>query len=230
MRTSQAGIDLIKKFEGCRLQAYLCQAGVPTIGYGHTAGVKMGQTITQVQAESFLRDDLVKFEQKVMKYDAIYHWNQNQLDALVSFAFNIGNVDQLTANGTRSITEIAAKMVQYNKAGGKVLPGLTRRREMERDLLLKKADGAVKSTDSVQKENTAKTDAATSAKPFLVKVGILNLNIRRGPGTDYPRTGNHTGKGVFTITEVKAGAGSVKGWGRLKSGEGWISLDHAVRI
>ena len=89
MRTSQNGINLIKQFEGCRLRAYQCAAGVPTIGYGHTAGVKMGQTITQVQAESYLKDDLMKYETKVMKYYDKYRFNQNEFDALVSFAYNI---------------------------------------------------------------------------------------------------------------------------------------------
>lgn len=137
MKTSQNGINLIKQFEGCRLTAYKCAAGVWTIGYGHTAGVKERQKITQVQAESFLKDDLAKFEREVMKYDDKYRWNQNQFDALVSFAFNIGNIDQLTANGIRSIQTIAEKMLQYNKAGGKVLGGLTERRKKEQELFLK---------------------------------------------------------------------------------------------
>ena len=136
MRTSQNGINVIKKFEGCRLEAYRCPAGKPTIGYGHTAGVKMGQKITQVQAESFLKDDLVKYEKLVNKYDAKYRFNQNQFDALVSFAYNIGSIDQLTANGTRSISAIAEKIPAYNKAGGRTLSGLTERRKAERALFM----------------------------------------------------------------------------------------------
>lgn len=66
--------------------------------------------------------------------------------------------------------------------------------------------------------------------PFLVKVSITDLNIRKGPGTDYDRVGIYTGIGVFTIMEVKPGKGSTSGWGRLKSGTGWISLDYAARI
>ena len=137
MRTSQNGINLIKKFEGCRLTAYKCAAGVPTIGYGHTAGVKMGQAITQAQAEGFLKDDLIKYEKNVEKYDSKYHWSQNEFDALVSFAFNIGSIDQLTANGTRDRKAIAGKMPQYNKAAGKALDGLTKRRAAELELFLK---------------------------------------------------------------------------------------------
>ena len=66
--------------------------------------------------------------------------------------------------------------------------------------------------------------------PFLVRVSISNLNIRKGAGTNYARTGKYTGKGIFTITEVKPGQGSDAGWGRLKSGAGWISLDYAERV
>lgn len=64
--------------------------------------------------------------------------------------------------------------------------------------------------------------------PFKVKVDILDLNIRMGAGMNYAKTGEHTGKGVFTITEVKVGRGSTIGWGKLKSGKGWISLDYVV--
>lgn len=66
--------------------------------------------------------------------------------------------------------------------------------------------------------------------PFTVKVSISDLNIRKGPGTDYAKTGKFTGKGVFTILEVQSGQGSTAGWGRLKSGAGWISLDYVERI
>ena len=65
---------------------------------------------------------------------------------------------------------------------------------------------------------------------FLVKVSIDDLNIRKGPGTNYARTGKYTGKGTFTITETKSGQGAKAGWGKLKSGAGWISLDYAKRI
>ena len=71
-----------------------------------------------------------------MKYDVRYNWNQNEFDALASFAFNIGSIDQLTANGSRSKSVISNKLLEYNKAGGKVYAGLTRRRKAERDLFL----------------------------------------------------------------------------------------------
>lgn len=71
---------------------------------------------------------------------------------------------------------------------------------------------------------------ANADVPFLVKVSITDLNIRKGPGTNYGKTGKYTGKGVFTITEVKSGQGSDAGWGKLKSGAGWIALDHCTKV
>ena len=135
MKTGQDGINLIKQFEGCRLEAYKCPAGVWTIGYGHTEGVYQGQKITQAQADEYLRADLKKYEKKVDKYSK-YGWRQNEFDAMVSFAYNVGSIDKLTANGTRSKAVIADKLLLYNKGGGKVLTGLTRRREAERKLFL----------------------------------------------------------------------------------------------
>ena len=72
--------------------------------------------------------------------------------------------------------------------------------------------------------------ATNSASSFKVQISISDLNIRKGPGTNYATTGRFTGKGVFTIVETKQGTGSTKGWGKLKSGAGWIALDYATRI
>ena len=136
MSTSSKGVSLITSFEGCRLKAYQCPAGVWTIGYGHTAGVKEGDTITQEEADEYLRNDLVIYENYVLKYDAIYHFNQNQFDALVSFTYNCGafNLKNLTQSGKRTISQISAKILLYNKAGGVVLRGLQRRRAEEKKL------------------------------------------------------------------------------------------------
>ena len=71
---------------------------------------------------------------------------------------------------------------------------------------------------------------AAAGVPFKVRVEIDDLNIRTGAGTGYAKTGEYTGKGIFTITEVKAGKGSTAGWGKLKSGAGWISLDYCTRL
>ena len=136
MKTSSQGVSLIKSFEGCRLKSYKCPAGVWTIGYGHTAGVKEGDTITQAQADDYLRNDLAKYEKYVLNYDAIYHFNQNQFDALVSFTYNcgVGNLKNLTQSGKRTLVQISTKLPLYNKAGGVVLRGLQRRRAAEKEL------------------------------------------------------------------------------------------------
>ena len=140
MKTSKNGIEMIKNFEGLRLRAYKCPAGVYTIGYGHTGSVAPNMKISEETAEKFLIDDLKKFENHVneinVKYK--YRFNQNEFDSLVSFAFNIGNIRQLTANGTRKKSVIAEKMLLYTKAGGVTLKGLVNRRKVEHDLFVKK--------------------------------------------------------------------------------------------
>jgi GH24 family phage-related lysozyme (muramidase) len=142
MKTSKAGIALIKSFEGLQLNAYICPAGVPTIGYGHTGKVdgkkiKLGMKITEQKANELLLADIIKFEKNVMRYDKRYHWTQNEFDALVDFAFNIGSINKLTALGTRKKALLSQKILLYNKAGGKVLNGLTIRRHIERIRFLK---------------------------------------------------------------------------------------------
>ena len=136
MHISDNGLSLIKRFEGCRLTAYKCQAGVWTIGYGHTYGVYQGMTISKAQAESFLREDVKKFEEYVYDYYKVYGWNQNQFDALVSFAFNCGNgnLDKLLDGGHRSVAVVSQKILLYNKANGMTLQGLVNRRVAEKKL------------------------------------------------------------------------------------------------
>ncbi len=142
MKTGKNGLEIIKKYEGCRLTAYRDPVGIPTIGYGHTAGVKMGQTITQAQADAYLAQDVSTAERATAKHDGTYHWNQNQFDALVSFTYNCGsgNLDKLLASGKRTVAEISAKLPSYCKAGGKTLTGLVRRRAEERALFDKPMD------------------------------------------------------------------------------------------
>ena len=137
MKISKNGIELIKCFENFSAKACKCLATEKyyTIGYGHYGSdVKENQTITKEKAEELLQKDLEKFEQKVNKYNNVYNFNQNQFDALVSFCYNVGNIDQLTAKGTRTIKEISEKILAYNKSGGKVVNGLTNRRKKEQEL------------------------------------------------------------------------------------------------
>lgn len=138
MKISDKGLNLIKEFEGCRLTAYRDSTGIWTIGYGHTKGVFSGQKITQDQADEYLRQDVAGAERSVSAYEGLYHYDQNQFDALTSFTFNCGsgNFRKLIDNGKRPLNVVADKILLYNKAGGKELKGLTRRRQAEHDLFL----------------------------------------------------------------------------------------------
>lgn len=138
MKTSKAGIDLIKSFEGLRLKAYkpVATEKYYTIGYGHYgADVEKDMTITVERAEELLIQDLIRFERCVIALNRPF--NQNQFDALVSFTYNCGaaNLKRLVAN--RTDAQIACAIPKYNKAGGKVLKGLVRRREAEQKLFLR---------------------------------------------------------------------------------------------
>ena len=142
----QEGLELIKKFEGCRLVAYRCAAGVWTIGYGHTSGVKQGQTCTQKQAEKWLKEDCQKFADFVDNPSYVpvtSQLNDNQRDALISFAYNCGQNNLKTLCAGRDITAIGNAIPKYNKAGGRVLQGLVRRRQAERNMFLNGSSGTV---------------------------------------------------------------------------------------
>lgn len=170
-KIGQAGFNLIKQYEGCRLSAYQCAAGVWTIGYGHTAGVKKGMTITQAQADAYLKQDITKFEGYVNSpaYVPITaNLNQNQFDALVSFAFNCGagNLKKLCAG--RNASQIAVAMPQYCKANGKVLAGLKRRRSAEQ-ALFNKAVAAINTSKS-ESEDYNMTTIRKGSKGNVVKV------------------------------------------------------------
>lgn len=150
MRTNQAGIDLIKEFEGFRSKAYYCGSGVLTIGYGHTnfAGkprIKPGDTVTRAEAEEILRRDLVKYENAVKKAlgSAVEQLNENQFSACVSLCYNVGarpfaiwSLGDYIREGR--IIEAADRFLQYtgssNPANRK---GLLRRRKAERALYLR---------------------------------------------------------------------------------------------
>lgn len=173
---SANGLNLIKSFEGCKLTAYKC---VPTekyytIGYGHYGSdVKAGMTITLKRAEELLLQDCQKFVNHVNTYMDKYNFNQNQFDALVSFAYNIGNIKQLTANGTRTIAQISAKITAYNKSDGKVLNGLVKRRAKEKELFDVPTSTTVKkSNEEIAKEVVAgKWGNGNARKTALTKAG-----------------------------------------------------------
>ena len=139
MVVDEKGYNLIKQFEGLQLTAYRCPAGKWTIGYGHTKGVKKGMYISEEVATHFLIEDVQRVEPTINSYDGIYHWTQNEFDALASFAFNcgIGNLKKLLKYGQRTKSQIADAILLYNKANGRVLRGLVRRRKAERELFVK---------------------------------------------------------------------------------------------
>lgn len=200
--TGKKGLALIKKFEGCRLEAYKCPGGVWTIGYGHTSGVKQGQRITKTQAEEYLKSDLKVYEGYVNKYVKV-KLNQNQFDALVSFTYNCGGGSLkksllLTKLNKGDYEGAANEFLRWNKASGKVLVGLVKRRKEERSLFL-------------------------TTESFNVKITAYSLNVRKGAGIKYDSIGFVHKNQVKTIVEVNGI------WGKLSSG-GWISLKYATKI
>lgn len=133
MKTSESGKQLIKQFEGLRLERYDDIGGKATIGYGHCRE-NLPERITQEQANKYFEEDIKLCEDRVNKYNPIYNFTQSEFDALVSFCFNIGNIDQLTQNGTRSKEQIESKITAYCKVGGHRVEGLFNRRLVERNL------------------------------------------------------------------------------------------------
>ena len=135
MNISKEGIALIKKFEGCELEAYKCAAGVWTIGYGHTKDVKEGEVITKEEAESMLVHELQEYCNDVdiaVKVDL----KQNEFDALVSWTYNLGPTNLNSSTMLRVLNEskhddVPTQIKRWNKAGGEVLKGLIRRRNAE---------------------------------------------------------------------------------------------------
>lgn len=140
MKTSSRGIALIKAHEGLRLLAYRCPAGVWTIGYGHTSAagdppVVQGMKITGQEADTILRRDLARFERGVLSVVKV-PLAQNQLDALVSFAFNVGLGAFAKSTLVRRLNEgryedVPRELMRWTRAGGRELPGLVNRRREE---------------------------------------------------------------------------------------------------
>lgn len=146
MKTSDKGLALIKQFEGFSARPYLCPAGVPTIGYGATyypdgrRVTMQDRPVTEADATAMLRAMLASYEAGIARYVQV-PLTQGQYDALVSFAYNLGlaalkSSTLLRLLNARNYAGAAAQFPRWNRAGGKVLPGLTRRREAERVMFL----------------------------------------------------------------------------------------------
>lgn len=175
MKTSDKGIALIKQFEGLRLTAYkpLPYEKYYTIGYGHSGpDVRAGMRITILQAEKLLIKDLERFESAVEKIRK--DWTQGQFDALVSFAYNCGekNLQKLCAE--RTPRQIGDALLLYNKAGGKIMEGLNRRRAAERKLFMQSVDHA---------ENIKRLQALINDlgyEPELLCDGVIGAKTKNG--------------------------------------------------
>ena len=228
---SAKGIALIKRFEGCRLTAYKCSAGVWTIGYGHTSGVHSGQVITQAQADAYLRKDLEKFEKYVN--DPAYvpitaQLNDNQFAALVSFTFNCGqgNLKRLCAD--RNATQIAAAMPQYCKAAGRKLPGLVLRRAAEVDLFNTPV------TTTFTNQPTVKVAEVQHVQPNYQPgqayfVHVDNLRIRSKPSTQGKIIGKIGNRAVCNRATTRDSKGQI--WMNISGSakEEWICADTGVK-
>lgn len=155
MTISQKGIDLIKTFEGCKLFAYRDSVGIPTIGWGHVKDVKMGMSITQKQAEEFLKGDIKPVERLLNGMGINY--TQNQFDALTSWIFNLGegNFKKSTMYknivARKSDVEITDQMVKWVNAGGRPLLGLKKRRVAEANMFLGRTAYKVDNLGNIKK-------------------------------------------------------------------------------
>lgn len=218
MKINDDGLNLIKEFEGCQLNAYKDPVGVWTIGYGHTKGVYAGQIITKAQAESYLRQDLAESEKAVEKWDPIYHWNENEASALVSFTFNCGagSLNNLLKNGSRTRAEIAKCILLYNKGiNGKALAGLTNRRRAERELFLKTAPNPQPTTSNGL--NEASSVSYGYVIDAVYEITASSLNFRNAPVNGSIRSSHRKGT-LVTVREVKKIGSQI--WARTDGG--WI--------
>ena len=166
MNISERGLNLIKSYEGCRLTAYRCPANVLTIGWGHTKNVYEGMIITQAQADQFLVEDVQVYANAVNKYVSKFNFNQNQFDALVSFAYNCG---------------IGAELPLYVNGGGVRLPGLVRRRNEELALF---NEGCT--TSFTPNINNTEGEVLERSYPEkgIATVIVDKLNVRNVPSTE----------------------------------------------
>jgi GH24 family phage-related lysozyme (muramidase) len=180
MNISANGIKLIQSFEGCVLVGYKDPVGVPTIGWGHTGGVVVGQRITQKQADDLLKQDLKRFVDAVNGLGL--KLNQNQFDALVSFSFNVGAGNLKTLVKGRTLSQIANAIPLYNRAGGEVLKGLVRRRQAEKDLFLKPIPKPAPPKPFIVSHKVKKGENLTliahAYKTSIERILKLNTNIK----------------------------------------------------
>ncbi len=227
--TNQAGVDLIKKFEGLRTQAYKDAVGIWTIGYGHIENVQGGQSISEAEAEAFLRSDMKNAERGVERSVKVA-LNDNQFAALVAFTFNLGTGALASSTLVRKLNNgdyagVPEQLNRWVKAGGRTLAGLVKRR---------KAEGALWSTEGVFSDNIAPepepNEEASAQKTMMVYdenryirfevTASTGLNMRDKPNKTatvvqvLPKgtllyIGHHVG--MWTSVDLN-GDGKVDGW------------------
>ena len=221
-KTATKGISLIKEFEGCRLTAYKCPAGVWTIGYGHTGTVDgkaviSGMTITAVKATELLKKDLASFEAAVNSYVTV-PITQNMFDALVSFTFNCGSGALKTSTllkklNAKDYNGAAAEFPKWNKAGGVVLNGLVRRRKREQELFL------------------SNIEEVTKASPDGFKVGdSVVLNGYLYVDSYASIKGKYCTNKRATITKIAESVNLRKAPYLLDNGLGWARADDIKKV
>lgn len=212
MKTSFAGIALIQQFEGRRLEAYKCPAGVWTIGYGHTSAagkpeVKPGLVITKQEANDILVRDLVRYEDAVDRLVKV-PLTQNQFDALVSFTFNVGEgalakstlLKRLNAGDYNAVP---AELMKWTKAGGKELPGLVRRRRAECAMWREVDDKADLDLDESRIEPDAPKPKKTMAKSKEGNAAILTGGAAAvTAASDISRQVKETGDSLNSVLDL----------------------------
>lgn len=209
MKTSPRGIRLLHQFEGFRSKAYLDPVGIWTIGYGFTKGVKEGDVMSRAQADARLRDELAEYEQGVLRACQVPP-NQNQFDALVVFAFNVGVAGMsrssvVKAHNREDYQAAARAFGLWNKAGGKVWPGLTRRRAAEGALYLEPVPDEV--SDPVEGPVDEMPQRVDEERPMTAST-INRAGVVAG-GTAAVATVAETAR---TVADVKYSVASLGDW------------------
>jgi lysozyme len=189
MKLSKRGLNLIKEFEDCKLRAYLDAVQVLTIGYGHTKGVKRGQVITQAEADRLLAEDVAEFENGVNEAVKV-PLTQNQFDALVSFSFNVGlgNLKRSTLLrrvNAKQFISAANEFAKWNRAGNKVLRGLTRRRAAEARLFAEESLPALTITE-IARVDAPEEESETPSSETSVSVQDGNVEVTTSEGPKPP--------------------------------------------
>lgn len=212
MNIGNAGLELIKSFEGCRLSSYKCPSNKWTIGWGRTSGVYEGMVISQAQADQFLFEDVQRFVNAVNQYQARFNFNQNEFDALVSFTYNCGEgslAAVMSCCNTKK--EIAEECKLYNKSStGQILAGLVRRREEEYKLFMSESNDQANNNDGYSYAEKGEYFFNTRVKirtaPSLDNSTFTGICYEAGESVEYHTV--HRNKSGYNWIQYNRGNGS----------------------